>query len=243
MRKYLAICAGLLALVCNSCYDRDQMVRLKADIEEFNSLNETIGTSETVVTEYLKYYMEKRKELALLEAAQPWKWEKFVSEWQFVPAGAEVKGVVVYGYLLAEKRKDIHVVFPMSAFPEIADISFQPDWLDFLKKADSKFEYEEVASAAEAARYQFQIDIFESPVPSAIGEPMVPILLKALYKRHLSRYAIQHLQVISGKSFGYYAEMPWADQKKVFERWQEWWQTQNKEAGFNGRKGPFYPGD
>ena len=74
--------------------------------------------------------------------------------------------------------------------------------------------------AADWARYQLQSDIFMSAVPSAAGRPMVPALLKALYKRHLSRYAIQHLQVISGKSFGYHPETFWWDQKKVFRKWK-----------------------
>jgi hypothetical protein len=212
---------------------------LQETLDTFDERGVIESSAEAVITEYLKYHLEKREELMLLDSVQPWKWQDLVTEWQFIPADSKVRGVVVYGFLLEERTRETRVVFPIEDFPEIARLSFEDGWLDFLEKADPDYRYRDLATEAEAARYQLQVDLFESPLPSAIGMPMVPILLKALYKRHLSRYAVQHLQVISGKSFGYHPEMLWHDQKKVFEKWEAWWEdVRDKEAPREGENEP-----
>ena len=200
-------------------------------VTKFDEQKKMESPVDAVITEYLKFYIEKREQFVLLKPAIPWKWEDVITEWKFEPDGSKVNGVVYYGHLLSERNKETRISFDMADFPELARISLEDDWLGFFKRVDRKYKYSDVVLAADWARYQLQMDIFMSGVPSAAGRPMVPILVKALYKMHLSQYATQHLQVISGKSFGYYPEMLWWDQRKVYKKWEEWAKSVEDKEG------------
>jgi len=133
-----------------------------------------------------------------------------------------------YKYLpipIMEKFKETMPVMslPMADFVRLAKEAVEPDWLDFIKKTDLAFKYDDVKYAAEQVRASLLVHIYLTSVPTDVGPPMLPSLFHSAERIPAVRpSAIQAMQVITGENFGYHTGMTEAEVKPVLDKWQQW---------------------